>query len=75
VITLCPHVTRECNKNDENVLFLNQVESHHNHLHMDYWINGSRVRDDHVEKSFCKNCYQKETCDSKYKYDEEMNNI
>ena len=75
VITLCPHVTRVCNKNDENVLFLNQVESHHNHLHMDYWISGSRVKNPNIIKSFCKKCCQKDICDSDYKYDETKDNI
>ncbi|NLW30009.1 MAG: hypothetical protein GXY77_00970, partial [Fibrobacter sp.] len=74
VITLCPHVTRECNflarKEELNYVYINQIENHHNHLHMDYWISGSRVENPNIKKSFCKNCPQRGTCDSRYKYDE-----
>lgn len=70
--SLCPHVTKECNAtapeiNGTKYVYVNQVELHHHHFHMDFWQSGSKITDDHIDRYYCNKCGMSSSCESKHK--------
>ncbi len=75
ILTLCPHVTKECNTevtpmikaNNGISIYVNQVSYHHHHLHMDYWPHGSSMLNEHINRAYCEDCEHSDSCNSIHK--------